>query len=329
MSEIRKHYFLDEYCIIAPGRSKRPSVFKAEKKEKASNNCVFCAGEEDKTPLATAVYKNGSILKDSESSRVTGWDVRCMPNLYPALAPDAGEVNSDHEVFPGYGFHEVIVETPTHENLIPDLSDEEMALLMKVYQDRVIHYEAIDKIEYVSLFKNWGEKAGASLEHTHSQLIAMPIKPPLLMEEMKVIGSFSRCPYCDIVEKESKSERLLYENEHFTVIAPYCSKVPYEMWILPKGHTNHISGFDQDQLNSLGKAIRSALSCLRDNMGEIPYNYMFYQLRDEPGYHFNLKLQPVTTKAAGFEKNTEVYINTMPPETAVKYLQGNFQDGSE
>ncbi len=149
------------------------------------------------------------------------------------------------------------------------------------------------------------------------------------MRELKVIGSFSRCPYCDIVEKESKSERLLYENEHFTVIAPYCSKVPYELWILPKDHINHISSFDQDQLDSLGKAIRSALSCLRDNMGEIPYNYMFYQLRDEPGYHFNLKLQPVTTKAAGFEKNTDVYINTMPPETAVKYLQGNFQDGSE
>ncbi|WP_135606112.1 DUF4931 domain-containing protein [Methanococcoides sp. NM1] len=324
MSEIRKHYFLDEYCIIAPGRSKRPSVFKTEKKEGASSRCVFCAGEEDKTPLATAVYKNGSILKDSEGSRVTGWDVRCIPNLYPALAPDANEVHSDLDVAPGYGFHEVIVEMPSHEKVIPDLSDEEMALLMKVYQDRVIHYESIERIEYVSLFKNWGEKAGASLEHTHSQLIAMPIKPPVLMEEMKAIDSYSGCPYCDIVEKESKSERLLYENEHFLVITPYCSKVPYEMWILPKVHTNHISGFDQDQLSSLGKAIRSALSGLWNNIGEIPYNYMFYQLRDETGYHFNLKLQPVTTKTAGFEKNTEVFINTMPPETAVNYLQGDF-----
>ncbi|NYT19651.1 MAG: DUF4921 family protein, partial [Methanosarcinales archaeon] len=243
MSEIRKHYFLDEYCIIAPGRSKRPSVFKAEKKAESSSNCVFCAGEEDKTPLATAVYKNGSILQDSESSRVRGWDVRCVPNLYPALAPNASEVNSDLDVFPGYGFHEVIVETPLHEGVIPDLSDEEMTLLMKVYQDRVMHYESLERIEYVSLFKNWGEKAGASLEHTHSQLIAMPIKPPVLMEEMKVIGSSSRCPYCDIVERESKSERLLYENEHFLVITPYCSKVPYEMWVLPKVHAHHISGF--------------------------------------------------------------------------------------
>ncbi|KGK98549.1 sulfate adenylyltransferase [Methanococcoides methylutens] len=324
MSEIRKHYFRNEYCIIAPGRSKRPSVFKAEKKEGASNKCVFCAGEEDKTPLATAVYKNGSILKDSEGSRITGWDVRCIPNLYPALSPDASEVHSDLEVVPGYGFHEVIVETPLHENVIPDLSEEKMALLMKVYQDRVVHYESMDKIEYVSLFKNWGEKAGASLEHTHSQLIAMPIKPPALMEEMKAIDSYSGCPYCDIIEKESKSERLLYENDHFLVIAPYCSKVPYEMWVLPRVHTNHISCFNQDQLNSLGKAIHYALSGLWDNIGEIPYNYMFYQLRDETEYHFNLKIEPVTTKKAGFEKNTEVFINTMPPETAVNYLQGKF-----
>lgn len=328
MSEIRKHYFLDEYCIIAPGRSKRPSVFRSEKKEGTSNKCVFCAGEEDKTPLATAVYKDGMILKDVEGSRITEWDVRCIPNLYPALSPDAHEVNADLVVFPGYGYHEVIVETPSHEKVIPDLSDEEMSLLMKVYQDRVVQYESLDRIEYVSLFKNWGEKAGASLAHTHSQLIALPINPPVLVEEMKVIGSLSKCPYCDIIEKESKSERLLHENKHFMVITPYCSKVPYEMWILPKIHIHHVSGFDEEHLNSLGEAIRSALSCLWNNIGEIPYNYMFYQLRDEPRYHFNLKLQPVTTKAAGFEKNTGVYINTMPPETAVKYLQGDSEDNS-
>jgi UDPglucose--hexose-1-phosphate uridylyltransferase len=255
--------------------------------------------------------------------------VRCIPNLYPALSPGAIEVSSELDVFPGYGYHEVIVETPSHEKVISDLLDEDMSLLMKVYRDRVVHHESLDRIEYASLFKNWGEKAGASLAHTHSQLIALPMVPPVLVKEMKAIETFSKCPYCDIIEKESKSERLLYQNEHFIVITPYCSKIPYEMWVLPKIHVHHISGFDEEQLNSLGKAIHSALSGLWDNIGEIPYNYMFYQLKDEPGYHFNLKIQPVTTKKAGFEKNTGVYINTMPPETAVKYLQGNFEGSSE
>ena len=326
MSEIRKHYFLEEYCLIAPGRSKRPSVFKAEKNEGASNRCVFCAGEEDKTPLATAVYKDGNILKDEEGSRISGWEMRCIPNLYPALSPDAGEVSSVSDTLPGYGYHEVIVETPSHEKVIPDFSDDEMSLLMKVYRDQVVHYESLDRIEYVSLFKNWGEKAGASLAHTHSQLIALPVRPPVLVEEMKAIESLSECPYCEIVEKESNSERLIYENNYFIVIAPYCSMIPYEMWLLPKMHIHHISEFDDEQLVSLGNAIRSALSGLLDNIGEIPYNYMFYQLKDEPCYHFNLKIQPVTTKAAGFEKNTGIYINTMSPETAAKYLQGKFED---
>ncbi|MGM0770208.1 MAG: galactose-1-phosphate uridylyltransferase [Halobacteriota archaeon] len=329
MSEIRKHYFLDEYCLIAPGRSKRPSVFKEDKKEGTATKCVFCAGEEDKTPLANAVYKDGMILKDEEGSRIIGWDVRCIPNLYPALSPAAGEVSSEFDVFPGYGYHEVIVETPSHEKVIPEFSDEEMLLLMKVYRDRVVHYESLDRIKYVSLFKNWGQKAGASLAHTHSQLIALPMRPPVLADEMKAIESLSECPYCDIIEKEYKNKRLLYKNQHFIVITPYCSKVSYEMWIIPKMHIHHISGFNDDQLSSLGDAIRSALSGLWDNIGEIPYNYMFYQLRDETAYHFNLKLQPVTSKAAGFEKNTGVFINTMPPETAVKYLQGIFEDNSK
>lgn len=320
MTEIRKHYFLDEYCIIAPERNKRPSEF-IDLSEKRVSNCVFCAGNENNTLPATAVYKNNKIQKDSDESRMKGWDVRCIPNLYPALSPSPAEVSGDFEIFPGYGFHEVIVETPFHEKEIPDFSDEEMHLLMEVYQDRVIHYSSMDKIEYVSLFKNWGKKAGASIAHTHSQLIAMPIKPPLLMKEMAKIRSLPRCPYCDIVEKEMTGKRLLYENDNFIVIAPYFSKVPYELWILPKKHISHISEFNDELLKSLGDMIRYSVSCLHSCLGKLAYNYMFYQLMNESEYHFNLKLQPVTSIAAGFEKNTDVYINTITPERAVEQLK--------
>ena len=322
MSEIRKHYFLDEYCIIAPGRKKRPSEFSEKLPETQSSSCVFCAGHEHKTPLATAVYKNNKILEDSEQSRIKGWDVRCIPNLYPALSPQPTDVGGSFDVIPGYGFHEVIVETPSNEKEITDFSDEEMNLLMKVYRDRVTHYSSMDKIEYVSLFKNWGKKAGASIAHTHTQLIAMPIKPPLLMKEVDKIHSLSGCPYCDIVEKEIAGERLLYENDDFIAIAPYFSKVPYELWILPKKHISHISEFNDKLLNSLGDAIRFSVSSLHNCLGKVAYNYMFYQLQGISEYHFNLKLQPVTSIAAGFEKNTDVYINIVPPETAVEQLKG-------
>ncbi|MBP2030680.1 UDPglucose--hexose-1-phosphate uridylyltransferase [Methanohalophilus levihalophilus] len=322
MSEIRKHYFLDEYCIIASARKRRPSDFSAELPEKNDSKCVFCAGNEDKTPAATAVYKDNKILMDSEKSRIKDWNVRCIPNLYPALSPNPVETGENIDVIPGYGFHEVIVETPFHEKEIQDFSDEEINLLMQVYQDRITRYGSMDGIEYVSLFKNQGKKAGASLAHTHTQLIALPIKPPLFVRELDRIHALDGCPYCAILEKEISGERLLYENDHFIAIAPYFSRVPYELWILPKKHINHIAGFDEKLLNSLGDVIRFSISSLHDCLGGVAYNYMFYQLQDDPEYHFNLKLHPRTSIAAGFEKNTDIYINTLPPEEAVKHLKG-------
>jgi UDPglucose--hexose-1-phosphate uridylyltransferase len=321
MSEIRKHYFLEEHCIIASGRSKRPSAPKACGNEDVSSECVFCAGSEDKTPPATAVYKNGEILQDTEWENIKDWDIRCIPNLFPALSPDADEpVKSDFDVSRGYGFHEVIIENPAHDSRLHLFSDEGIILLMQAYRDRVQYYQSKEGISYVSLFKNWGKKAGASLPHTHSQLIAVPLIPSCIAREMDVIREKDACPYCDIVEKESGKERQIYENEHFVAIAPYFSMVPYEILILPLKHTNHLSIFTDDMLFSLGDCIRFAVSRLNETIPELAYNYMFFQLEHEEKYHFNVRIKPVTSIAAGFEKNTGIYINSMPPEIAVDHL---------
>jgi len=321
MSEIRKHYFLEEHCIIASGRSKRPSAPKVCESEEASSDCVFCAGSEDRTPPATAVYKNGEILQDSDKQNVKDWNIRCIPNLFPALSPDAKDPDlSDFTVSKGYGFHEVIIENPSHDNRIHLSSDEEILLLMQAYQDRVKYYQAKDGIKYVSLFKNWGKKAGASLPHTHSQLIAVPLMPSCLSKEMDVIKKRDICPYCDIVKKERGMERLIYENEYFIAIAPYFSMVPYEILILPIKHINHLSALTDEMLLSLGDCIRYSVSRLDETIPELTYNYMFFQLEHEEEYHFNVRIKPVTSIAAGFEKNTGIYINAMPPEIAVDHL---------
>ncbi|WP_094226468.1 galactose-1-phosphate uridylyltransferase [Methanolobus psychrotolerans] len=323
MSEIRKHYFLDEHCIIAFGRSKRPSAPKACGEDVKSESCFFCNGHEDQTPPANAVYKNGEILRDTDGQRVTNWQIRCIPNLYPALSPNAPEVGQTvFEVEKGYGFHEVIVEDPLHESKLHLFSDEEILLLMKVYRDRVMHYQSQEGIRYVSLFKNWGKKAGASLEHTHSQLIALPIVPCTITRERKAMEELGTCPYCRIVEKEMGKERLVYENDAFILITPYFSRVPYEMWMLPKQHVNHISAFSDEMLLSLGDCIRKTVSLLEQTIPELAYNYMFFQVENDLSYHFNVRISPVTSIAAGFEKNTDIYINSMPPETAAEHLLG-------
>lgn len=321
MSEIREHYFLDEHCIIAFGRSKRPSAPKACDDEKRSSSCVFCKDHEGETPPATAVYKNDEILKDTEENLITGWDIRCIPNLYPALSPDAPEV--EHNVFSvkkGFGFHEVIIENPEHESRLHLFSDEQILLLMKAYRDRVVHYQEQKGIEYVSLFKNWGKKAGASLEHTHSQLIALPIMPSSIRKEKKAMIELETCPYCNIIEKETGSERHVYNNKDFILIAPYYSRSPYEMWMLPKQHVSHISEFSDELLLSLGDCIRKAVFLLDKTIPELAYNYMFFQVEHDLRYHFNVRIAPVTSIAAGFEKNTDIYVNTMPPETAVEHM---------
>lgn len=328
MSEIRKHYFLREYCIIAEERAKRPSDFAgaAEGSEKNdSENCVFCGGNEEKTPPATAVYKNGKIFSDTEEERVRSWNFRCFPNLYPALSPFLpfpGPYGEKSEVIPGFGFHEVIVESPVHGKKLEDFSDAEISGLMKVYRDRVCHYAAHEKISYVSLFKNSGKAAGASQNHPHSQLIALPVCPQVIERELTAIRNSQKCPYCTLLEKERSSPRLIFENIGFIAFSPYYSTVPFEVWILPKKHISFLGELDSGLLFAFGEILRDVLGSYAKVLGNLPYNYMFYQLFETTDYHLNLRLMPRLSTAAGFELNTGIYINTVSPEKAAIYLRG-------
>ncbi len=324
MTEIRKHYFLDEYCIIAVDRGKRPSDFKKSGKDDvgSSSNCPFCPGNEESTPPAVAVYKGGAVLKDEKDSIVRDWDVRCFPNLYPALSPDSSKVkNADAGWIKhaGYGYHEIITETGSHTNHPSDLDDGEIKLLLKVYSDRIKYYSSKEGVAYVSLFRNHGRQAGASLLHPHTQIITSPLMPPKIENELKKIKT-KNCPYCNIVEKEAVSERLIEENEGWICFAPFYSKSPFEMWILPKKHKCNLNRFDQVGLDSFAIILRNTLRRLKDVLGDPPYNYMFFQTGGRK-YHFNVRIQPKISIEAGFEKSTEMYINIVPPEDAAKYLK--------
>jgi UDPglucose--hexose-1-phosphate uridylyltransferase len=329
MSEIRKHYFLPEYCIIAEERAKRPSDFAgaAEGSEESfSESCVFCGGNEEKTPPATAVYRNGEVFADIGEKRVRNWDFRCFPNLYPALSsapPSPGVHGKDPEILPGFGFHEVIVESPLHGKKLEDFSDTEISGLMRVYKDRVCHYAAHEEIRYVSLFKNSGKAAGASQDHIHSQLIALPICPQVLERELKAIREVEGCPYCALLEKEKASPRLIHENSKFVAFAPYYSVGPFEVWVLPKEHISFLGNFSPELLFALGEILRAVIRSYAKVLGNLPYNHMFYQLFETPEYHLNLRLLPRISTAAGFELNTGIYINTVSPEKAASYLRGD------
>jgi len=268
------------------------------------------------TPPAIAAYREDGIFADGVE-RVRGWNARCIPNLFPAVSRDPGQVTGEWVAVSGRGGHEIIIESPNHDKSPAGFSKVEMERMLEVYRDR--YREHMDAgAAYVSLFKNWGELAGASLRHTHSQLISLPIVPPLLIRERRAIADSPFCPYCHIVEREEASSRLVASNRSWIQIAPFCSQVPYEIWILPRVHASSLIDLDRSRLADLAELLGEALRGLGQLLDDPPYNYMFFQLPG--GYHMNLRIQPVTTKMAGFEKNTGIFINPVPPEQAAREL---------
>ena len=273
--------------------------------------CPFCPGNESLTPAAVAVYTDRGIFSDGKEI-IRDWKIRIFPNLYAAVTATPKSPTTDWVAISGYGSHEVLVDSPRHQDSPADFSSQQMLLMLKVYKDRYNFYRHMNGINYISLFKNHGAEAGASLSHTHSQLIALPIMPTLLMREISVISSSSICPYCKVVEREMSSNRLIIQNENWIQIAPFFSKTPYETWILPRGHISNLEALNSVQMEDLASIMSRALKSLRSLLNDPPYNYMIFQLPST--YHFNIRIQPVLSRLAGFEKGTDIFINPMAPE---------------
>lgn len=318
---MRRHYFLDEYTIIAAERGKRPSDFSHPGTQERSDprTCPFCPGKEEMTPPAVAAYTDAGVFADGEE-RVKGWWARSFLNLYPAVTAEPGPPSREWVADFARGFHEVIVDHPDHEADPSRFGRRDLERLVYVYRDRYTCRIREPSVRYVSIFKNRGRRAGASLSHTHSQLIALPVVPPAFLREMEAISSATRCPYCSLTEREASSNRLIYENEGFVLIAPFSSKAPYETWVLPKGHISDLGGLDPIDLQALAEALGEAHRRLDRLLASPPYHLTVHQLPDDR-YHLNIRIQPAVSTIAGFEKNTGIFINTVPPEEAAKDLR--------
>lgn len=318
MPELRRHYFLEEYCIIASERSKRPSDFPVAKAVPGDEKtCPFCPGNEEMTPPSVAVYTDKCVLSEGPGSG-RDWQLRVFPNVFAAMVSSPMPPTAEWIALPGHGHHEVIVDSPLHRENPADFSLDHMERLLMVYRDRYLHYSNLDEVKYISIFKNWGKEAGASLSHSHSQIITLPILPPLMKREQEAILQSSFCPFCNIVERERTSSRLIAEDEHWLIIAPFYSLAPYETWILPKRHLSNLAEIKELERKSLAVLIKNVLGSLRSLLDDPPYNLMIFQ--QPAGYHFNIRIQPAVSKIAGFERSTGIYINSVPPEQAAAEL---------
>lgn len=328
MSELRKDPVTGRWVIISSERGRRPSDFQEAPPKRKGGFCPFCAGNEKFTPPEILAYREPGTVPNS-----TGWSLRVVPNKFPALKIEGNLDKTGIGLFDkmnGIGAHEVIIETPSHEVTMATLSERKIEDILWAYRDRVIDLKKDARFQSILIFKNEGEAAGASLEHSHSQLIALPIIPRQVAEEIEGSRLYynykERCIYCDIIRQEMYSEeRSVAENEHFLAITPFAARFPFETWIIPK---NHNSCFDEAQpweYSSLARILKNLLLRVDKVLNVPPYNYIIHtcplrsQMREF--YHWHLELIPKLVRIAGFEWGSGFYINPTSPEEAAKFLR--------
>jgi UDPglucose--hexose-1-phosphate uridylyltransferase len=314
MNELRRDYFLDRWVIIATDRAKRPSDFiKAKATAVEPQDCSFCPGFESKTPPSKASYFDSAHEADEPGKPpLTGWTVRVIPNLYPAVKPE--DVRLMHDLgMTASGVHEVIVETPVHDRHPQFMSDVEIKKLFMVYRDRFAEIAKIPYVRYISMFRNYGKDAGASLAHAHSQIIALPIVPGRIQEQYGL-------DYTEIIKREADSPRLILESPHTVAFAPFASCYTYEAWVFPKRPCRNIAELSDEERDDFAVVTRDVLSRLSKLLADPPYNYAFVQSTGED-VHMHLRIYPKLGIEAGFELNTAVHINSIPPESAAGSLR--------
>ncbi len=328
MPELRRDPIIGRWVIISTERGRRPTDFRSEPETHGDKGCPFCPGNEKMTP--------GEIIAYGEPGRgrnTQAWTLRVVPNKYPALEVE-GVLNRQgegmYDKMNGIGAHEVIIETPDHNKEIPDLTDQEYEDVIWAYRDRIIDLKRDFRFEYILIFKNRGMAAGATLSHPHSQLIATPIVPKRVREEVNGAKNYydykERCGYCDIIKQElAVGSRVVAENDGFIALCPFASRFPFEMWVLPKTHDSEFINIQRHEAANLASLMKNVINKMNIVLDKPPYNYLLHMapLKEPqlPHYHWHIEIIPKLTKVAGFEWGTGFYINPVVPEEAAKYLR--------
>lgn len=332
LQELRRDPIIGRWIIVNFAKEKGPADFKVSNEKKKSRICPFCYGNEDKTP--PEIY---ALRPANSRPNTSGWSLRVVPNKFPALRVE-GELARQgigiYDLMNGIGAHEVIIETPEHEEDMADYSLDEIENIIRTYQGRTSDLKKDIRFKYIIIFKNHGLAAGASLEHSHSQLIALPVVPKRVKEYLSGAEAYyaykERCVYCDIINEETRmQERLVTEDERFVVFCPYASCQPFETWIMPKRHTANFQNISPDEISALAAVLKDTLLRMKKVLGDPPFNFIINtapldeEHGERPDYHWHFEIVPKLVKTAGFESGTGFYINPTPPEKAASWLRGD------
>ena len=328
MPDLRKDPVTGRWVIIAPDRAKRPMDYSHELKKFEGRFDPFAEGNESATPPEVLAYRH-----HGSPANGPGWRVRVIPNKFPALQVE-GDLEKRgegiYDAMNGIGAHEVIIECPHFETNMARLPVDRIREVLYCYRDRLHDLKKDHRLVHGLIFKNKGAMAGASLDHSHSQLIVTSVVPITVWEEMTGALEFynyrGRCIYEDMIRQELKDgSRVVHDTPNFLVFCPYASRFPFETWVVPKRHASHYETISRDQIEDLGSVMKTTLAKLELALDDPPYNYVLhtapFDTPDLPHYRWHLEIFPRLTRVAGFEWGSGFYINPVPPEEAAAFLR--------
>ncbi len=328
MSEWRKDPIVDRWVIIATERGKRPFDYKKIIEERKTKDCPLCVGNEFKTPPEIMAYRDKGTDKDAP-----GWWVRVVPNKFPALMIEHEPLMQQRGIYSfmnGTGAHELIIESTSHEPRLETQTEKQVEEVIWAWRNRSLDLRKDKRLKYIQIFKNTGSTAGASLEHTHSQLIATPLIPTDINQEIEgmreYLNRYGSCIICDMIAQEiTEQERVVIDNSHFLSFTPYASRFPFETWIIPKEHQHDFAQIQKEQVQNLASVLRTTLQKMSIMVGDIPHNIVLHtapvNLHEELHYHWHIEILPRLTVMAGFELGTGYFINPTSPEIAAHALR--------
>lgn len=330
LAELRRDPIVGRWVIVDTDHPNKPEDFEHEQHTWRGGVCPFCYGNESLTPPEI------ECIRDPDTSPNTpGWQVRVVSNKFPALQIE-GDLDRRglgiYDMSNGIGAHEVLIETPYHHKDIPDLLNEEVEKIISMCCRRSIDLVKDKRFKYLMIFKNYGPAAGASLEHPHTQLIALPMVPKNPAEEIEGCREYfeyrERCIFCDIIRQETQEkERIILENKYFLSFCPFVSRFPFEIWITPKRHSGYFCDMHPEEILQLASILKETISKVKNVFANPAYNFI---IRSSPVngdggidyYHWHIEFMPKLTRVAGFEWGTGFYVIPTPPELAAKYLRG-------
>jgi UDPglucose--hexose-1-phosphate uridylyltransferase len=327
LSELRKDPVTGRWVIISTDRRKRPGDFRLESVHVSPDpSCPFCEGHEHMTPGELLAHRNGSLPNGP------GWSLRVVPNQFPVLRVEGGLDRVGEGLFDkmnGIGAHEVIIETPRHDEGLATMGDAAVEQMLWAFRERVRDLKQDRRFRYIIIFKNHGLAAGAALEHPHSQLIALPIVPREVRDEVDGArahhDSKERCVFCDVIHQEiADGRRLIMETADMVALAPYAPRFPFETWILPRRHQARFEDAQSHEYAGLARILGEILRRMNRMLLSPPYNLLIHSAPASESadfYHWHVEIIPKLTKVAGFEWATGFYLNPTSPEEAAQVLR--------